>query len=177
MNNNFNIEGRKVKQNINPCLVATKLFMSKFVVKSIESVRGKQEFKQLVILNDDVKIPTINAENEKGQLDIYEEKLQAKYRSSFLRIISIMNAVANLEGTSETQWKDVTPDKELVKEYEIKAGDLRAFAIKITNGKLLILGGYKNQQPSDFKRFRSLKKLYLESLKNTNNDQGRTTKK
>jgi putative component of toxin-antitoxin plasmid stabilization module len=72
-----------------------------------------------------------------------------------------MNAVANLKGLPDTQWKDVTPVKESVKEYEIKAGDLRMFVIKIPYGKLVVLGGYKNNQKEDFKKFRSLKAQYL----------------
>ncbi len=139
--------------------------MSKFVTKTIAAVRGLQEFRQLVILPDNFNISQLDIQNIEGQLDIYERTLEVKYSSSFKRILAIMDEVAKGNGVSKQQWKDVTPAKELIKEYEIKAGDLRVFAIKIYNGKLIILGGFKNQQKSDFKRFRSLKKQYLESLK------------
>jgi hypothetical protein len=75
-----------------------------------------------------------------------------------------MNRDANMQSLGDTKFRDVTPDGELVKEYEIKYQDLRAFAIKVPNGKLVLLGGYKNNQKSDFSRFRSIKKHYLESL-------------
>lgn len=137
--------------------------MSNFATKSIRAVKGKQQFRQLVILstyeNKQEKI-----EKEKGQLDIYEESLEIRYQPLFNRVLSIINAVANCESLPQNQWKNVTPKKESIKEYEIKAGDLRLFAIDAPNGKILILGGYKNQQEKDFKRFRSLKKQYIESL-------------
>jgi hypothetical protein len=139
--------------------------MSKFVTKPIEAISGKQEFKQLVILPDDADISKTDIDKTTGQWDKYENGLEKKYQSSFNRIVSIMDGVANLQGFSDTQFKDVTPAGELVKEYEFKSGDLRAFAIKIPNGKLVVLGGYKNQQTADFKKFRSLKKQYLDSIK------------
>lgn len=75
-----------------------------------------------------------------------------------------MNQAANLQLLPKTQWREVTPAKERIKEYEVKAGDLRVYLIKIPNGQLVILGGYKNQQFSDFKKFRSLKKQYLKFI-------------
>lgn len=150
--------------------------MSKFVLKSIEGVKGKQLFKQLIILDDYADAKKIQKEidakfenNDKdkkadkiGQLDIYEKKLEKKYKSSFRGILAIMNRVANLQPVPKMKFKDVTPKGELINEYEFKMGDLRVFAIKIPNGKLIILGGYKNTQPQDFNKFRSLKKQYLE---------------
>ncbi len=137
--------------------------MSKFVTKKIKTVNGKQVFMQLIVLSDEADIKKLDEKNLKGQLDIYEDSLESKYTPSFNRLLSIMNAVANLQGLPDTQWRDVTPKKEKVKEYEVKAGDLRVFAIKVPNGKLVILGGYKNQQLQNFREFRSLKKQFLES--------------
>ena len=139
--------------------------MSKFVIKTVDAIKGKQDFKQLIILSDNIDTKKVNVEKIDGQLDIYKKSLEDSYSSSYNRILSIMDAVANNQGVSNTQWKDVTPNKEIVKEYEVKAGDLRVFLIKIPNGKLIILGGYKNQQKSDFKKFRSLKQQYLQSEK------------
>lgn len=107
-----------------------------------------------------IDLATIN-----GIWDEYQESLEAKYEGSFYGLLSIMNRDANMQPLSEGKFKDVTPHGELVKEYEIKYQYLRAYAIKIPNGKLILLGGYKNQQKNDFTQFRSLKKQYLESLK------------
>jgi hypothetical protein len=143
--------------------------MPKFVTKSIEIVVGKQQFKQLVIVDDRSDTLKIQEQIDKkeieidGILDIYEQRLESKYEKQFQGIISIMTRVANLQPVSNDKFKDVTPEKELVKEYEFKYQDLRVYAIKITNGKLILLGGYKNNQPSDYSKFRSLKKQFLEN--------------
>lgn len=152
--------------------------MSKFVIKNIESVKGTQTFKQLVIVGDKVNVNKLQLEiedreknNEEviqtGILDEYENSLQKSYQKSFLGIISIMNRVANLQPVADTKFKDVTPKGELIKEFEFKYQDLRVLAIKIQNGKLVMLCGYKNQQDKNFSRFRSLKKQYLEFTKQT----------
>ena len=60
---------------------------------------------------------------------------------------------------------NITPHGEIVKEYEFKNGDLRVYAIKDFNGKIIILGGYKNTQQTDINRFRSLKAQYLANKK------------
>jgi hypothetical protein len=75
-----------------------------------------------------------------------------------------MNRVANLQSVPKEKFRDVTPHGQSCKEYEFKFGDLRVLSIKITNGQLVLLGGYKNQQSSDFIKFRSLKAQYLESI-------------
>lgn len=79
-----------------------------------------------------------------------------------------MNLVANNESVPNTKFRNVTVGNESIQEFEFKAGDLRVLAIKIPNGQLILLGGYKNRQDKDFSRFRSLKKQYLESLTRKN---------
>lgn len=76
-----------------------------------------------------------------------------------------MDGVANLNSVSEEKFKDITPSGDKIKEYEFKSGDLRVYGIKIPNGKLIVLGGFKNQQNSDITKFRSLKIEYLQSIK------------
>jgi putative component of toxin-antitoxin plasmid stabilization module len=142
--------------------------MSKFVTKTIETVIGRQQFKQLVIVDDKFDAIKLQQQIDKnevqidGVLDIYESKLEAKYESSFRGIVAIMNRVANLQSLAQDKFRDITPDKETVKEYEIKFQDLRIYLIKITNGKLVLLCGFKNDQDSDFKSFRALKRQFLE---------------
>lgn len=146
-------------------------FMSKFVIKNIKSVCGKQVFKQLVIVENNVDIKKLqqdideNKSDVTGVFDDYENSLEDIYKSSLNGIITIMNLVADLQSVPVQKLRDVTPKKELVKEFEFKYGDLRVYAIKIPNGKLILLGGYKNNQKPDFAKFRSLKGQYLESIK------------
>ena len=49
-----------------------------------------------------------------------------------------------------------------------KAGNLRVYAIANYGGKIIVLGGYKNRQAKDIVAFRSIKKRYLEHLKQNN---------
>jgi hypothetical protein len=161
--------------------------MSKFVLKNIEAIKGKQQFKQLVVLEDnadenkiqdqinDQEIRGIKSKLQ-GIFDQYENNLETKYTGAFSGIVAIMNRIANLQGLPDTKFRDITPDKEDVKEYEFKYQDLRVYAIKIFNGKLVILGGYKNDQDADYVKFRSLKKMYLQFLK-SKNEKTRPSKK
>ncbi|MDP4285082.1 MAG: hypothetical protein Q8891_11710 [Bacteroidota bacterium] len=131
--------------------------MRKFVIKNIEEVNGRQECKQLVINKD--------GNEEIGVFDEFGNYLERKYSNLLAGIIGIMNRVANLETVSPDKFKDITPRGELVKEFEFKYRDLRVYAIKIFNGKLVVLCGYKNSQKKDIVKFRSLKKQYIESIK------------
>jgi putative component of toxin-antitoxin plasmid stabilization module len=62
------------------------------------------------------------------------------------------------------KFRDITPQKQQVKEFEIKKGDLRVYLIK-EQGHIVILGGKKGLQNEDVKQFRSIKQRYLESKK------------
>ncbi len=135
--------------------------MLKFTLKNILAVNGKQEFSELVI----------DAKNDseleiKGQLTEFEQSLKGtNYEIELKTILAYMSFLSNLNGLPKTKFKDITPDKEEVKEYEFKSKHLRIYCIKKPNGKIVILGGYKNNQPSDIIKFRSLKQQYLKSLK------------
>ncbi|TDW97594.1 hypothetical protein [Dinghuibacter silviterrae] len=146
--------------------------MAKFVLKNIGTIKGIQQTKQLVIVEESADIEKIQAEINKTELnggeaeipgifDAYRESLEKKYDSPFRRLLTIMERVANNQPVPADKFKDVTPQGELVKEFEFKYQDLRVYAIKIPNGKLILLGGYKNQQKSDFTRFRSVKTKFL----------------
>ena len=154
--------------------------MSKFALKNIEAIKGRQRFSQLIVLPNDADAEAIqnkiyndelsNREVQDGQLDIYEKELEGKYTGSLASILNIMNRVANLQSVSQDKFKDITPSKETVKEYEFKHQDLRVYAIYAPDGKIIVFGGYKNNQKADIKKFRSLKSQYLESLKNNHNE-------
>ena len=146
--------------------------MTKFVSKKISAIKGKQEFRQMIILEDNQNTDQIQKEidekesrneevDNKGVLDEYEENLEAKYKSNFRSLLSNMDRVAKLQSLPKTKFRDITPKKESVKEYEFKLEDLRVYAIKIPNGEMVILGGFKNNQKDDIRKFRALKKKYL----------------
>ena len=140
--------------------------MSKFALRNIEAVAGNQTFEKLLV--DGV-----------APFDTFENELEDKDRRSLEKIYFYMNEVSNNRTLADTKFKDVTPHKEKVKEYEFKDGDLRVYGIKKFGGKIIILGGYKNQQKKDYRTFRSLKEQYLnsKSIKTNNNEKSRTPKK
>ncbi|WEK34892.1 MAG: hypothetical protein P0Y53_20585 [Candidatus Pseudobacter hemicellulosilyticus] len=140
--------------------------MNRFVTRKLSNVRGLQSIEQLVILQEQQSVSAIYPEDIAGVWDIYERQLEDRYAGSFRGLEAIMNRVANLQTVSRYKFKDITPSRELVKEYEFKYQDLRAYAIKIANGKLVVLAGFKNSQKADISKFRRLKELYLTSLKN-----------
>ncbi len=140
--------------------------MLRFATKNISAINGKQQFHQLIILPVDVDVKPSELENLPGVLDNYEISLEEKYKSSFKRILAIMDLIANSKTVPKEKFKDITPKNELVKEYEFKCGDLRVYAIKKVNGQIVMFGGYKNKQQQEIKRFRSLKKQYLDTIQN-----------
>ncbi|MDR7211997.1 hypothetical protein [Flavobacterium piscis] len=126
--------------------------MPKFALSNIEAINGKQTFNQLEV-------------NDQKQLDIFETELKdTTYISEFGTLLTYMEYVANNRTLPHTKFKDITPQKQKVKEYEFKSKHLRIYAIQQMNGKIIVLCGFKNNQKEDINKFRSLKKLYLESL-------------
>lgn len=151
--------------------------MTKFVIKRIEEVQGKQRFDQLVILPDSRNSTGIDSNNLVGEWDGYENRLEERYRPSFRGLLAIMNRIANLESVPKEKFKDITPSGETVKEFEIKFQDLRAYGIKMPNGRLMILGGYKNSQKADISKFRGLKRKYLEFVESQKKSHEKSNKK
>lgn len=122
-----------------------------FALRKIEAVKGKQQFDELII--DGVP-----------QLESYENSLQPIYKKNIQSIYYYMNHVANLQSLPKEKFKDITPEGEVDKEYEFKSGDLRVYAIKKLNGKVIVFCGHKNSQDQDIRRFRSIKKTFIASL-------------
>lgn len=107
--------------------------MSKFVLVNIDAVQGIQMFEKLVV--DGV-----------APFDALEDELEDQDKRSLEKIYFYMNEIANMRTLPNTKFKDITPGKEDVKEYEFKEGILRVYAIKKFGGKIIILGWYKNRQ-------------------------------
>jgi putative component of toxin-antitoxin plasmid stabilization module len=124
--------------------------MSTFDVQSLESVVGTIKFFKLVVDGESL-------------FDAFEEEIKkdGNLEKQLVVIESRLDDIANLRLLPFNKFKDITPAKEKVKEYEIKTHDLRVYLIKDEEGNLIILGGKKNTQQSDIKRFKSLKKQYL----------------
>lgn len=128
--------------------------MSTFALKTIEAVKGKQQFYELLI-------------DGYSQYEEFTNEVahNPQYKSELLTILSYMNFVANLKLLPDKKFKDITPTKDATKEYEFKSAHLRTYVFHCENiGKIVAYFGYKNCQKEDIVKFRSIKRRYLKSI-------------
>lgn len=128
--------------------------MSIFALRKIEAISGIQHFYELLI-------------DGKSQYESFTREVQINpsYYSELKIILSYMNLVADLRMLPQKKFKDITPAKEVVKEYEFKSKHLRAYAFHLERtGKIVVFWGYKNSQEDDIRKFRSIKSRYLETI-------------
>jgi hypothetical protein len=142
--------------------------MSTFDLKKIESIKGKYPFYQLTI-DDNVEFSNLKEgetanDRKTGVLDLYEQQLQKKYKKDLIMIYAYMERVANNCHVDGRKYHILErPDNDPHVDFEFKHGDLRVYGIKSQEGKIIVLGGYKNEQETNIKKLRSLKKQFLES--------------
>jgi len=124
--------------------------MGTFVLRKISSLRGFQTFYKLYI-------------DDKCQFDEFESSIKnnERLKNELAKIYAYMEFVANGVSLPSSKFKDITPKKQTVKEYEFKSRQLRLYAIKTSKGKIVVLCGYKNNQNRDIRTFRSIQKRYL----------------
>lgn len=127
--------------------------MSKFVLKEYNNVLGRIKFFKLI-------------EDKVCYWDEFCREIQkdANLEYQLITVISRMNDIANLRMLPKEKFRDITPGKQTIREYEIKTKDLRVYLIKDESGNVVLMGGKKNSQPEDIKRFRGIKKAYLSSI-------------
>lgn len=125
--------------------------MPTFALKHIEEIKGIMKFYHLEV---DGKVQFLEMEEELVRVGGYE---------SDLRKISVrMQQVAEGLSLPRTKFKDITPRKETVKEYEIKTDDLRCYLFHDkANGRVVVFLGKKTTQKKDIKRFRNIKSQYF----------------
>lgn len=125
--------------------------MNRFALNDVPEVKGQIRFKKLVI--DGI-----------CQYDEFCREIRANgnLEKQLVGMLNNMNQVAQMKRLPKEKFKDITPTKETVKEFEIKKGDLRVYVIK-EQGHIVVLGGKKSTQDEDIKQFRSIKKRYLDS--------------
>ena len=127
--------------------------MSKFALASMPEVKGPIKFKKLII-------------DGACQYDEFCDQImqEGNLKKQLIGITNNMNQVANLRRLPKEKFRDITPSRQAVKEFEIKKGDLRVYVIK-EDEHIVILGGKKSTQDEDYRKFRSIKERYLESKK------------
>jgi len=121
-----------------------------FALISLPQVKGKIRFCKL-------EIDGICPFDEFCEAIANQGNLEKQLKTIYGR----MDQVANLKLLPKEKFKDITPSKEPIKEFEIKTRDLRVYLIKDENGHIIIVGGKKNSQGNDISTFRSIKKKYL----------------
>ena len=127
--------------------------MSNFALKNIDAVCGRQKFDKLII-------------DDKCLLDSFIENLEDKYLSEMDSMYAYMQWVADSKPLPYAKFHLLDRNKaEGYTEYEFKTKHLRIYAISQFNGKIIILGGYKNNQDKDLITFRSIVKRYIQSQK------------
>ena len=147
--------------------------MPKFDLKKITAIKGNQAFYQLTI-DDNPDLSTAKTDAEindlkTGVLDIYENSLEIKYKKNMIQIYNAMDRVAKNEHVPGEKYHELDrPKNDPYKDFEFKHGDLRIYAFKSEAGKIIALGGYKNNQDGDIQKMRSIKLQYFDTLKKGN---------
>lgn len=127
--------------------------MPKFATKTVSEIKAREIVEQLLV-------------DEVGQLDRLESDIQGTtYTGEFVSMLAKIQHVAN--GGNIGSIVKLLKGKDGHTEYEFRSKHLRVFAIQLPGKKLIIYGGIKRKADSsdNISIFRSLKKQYLESLK------------
>jgi hypothetical protein len=138
--------------------------MPKFETERVEAINSRELVEQLII--DGVKV-----------LDAYKKSLTGTtYLGEYKTMLTYIEYAANGNGLPDTKLRKYGGKHDGVTEYEFKSKHLRVWAIQQPNKKLILFGGFKNNQAADEESFWALKKQYLQFLKQQN-DKKRTFKK
>lgn len=130
--------------------------MSKFVTKVVDEIKAKEIVEQLFI--DGI-----------GQLNAIENQLTGTtYRGEFIGLLAFIQHFAD-GGEPGKKVKYLKGGvKDGATEFEFISKHLRIYAIQQPGKKLILFGGFKKAADSSdtIAVFRSIKKQYLEFLKN-----------
>ncbi len=125
-----------------------------FTLKSIPEIQGKIEFYYLII-------DGVNNYKE------FEDQIirEGTYEKELVTIQARLQEMADRKHLPQNKCRNITPQKEKVPEIEIKTTNLRVYIIHEKHkGRIILYEGKKNTQDKDIRKFRSLKKLYLNQL-------------
>lgn len=127
--------------------------MNKFALRELPLIKGKIPFSVLEV-DGSCQFLDFCAEIEQD----------GNLKKQLATVMARMDQIANMQLLPVQKFRDITPKRETVKEFEIKTPDLRIYLIKEA-AHIVILGGKKNTQGGDIKKFRSIKQRYLQSKK------------
>ncbi len=125
--------------------------MNKFALKQIDEIVGRLKIFKLLV-------------NNHCEYDEFEKQIEKEgtYKSELVTIQTRLLDIADGKLLPKEKFRNITPKKELVKEYEIKTRHLRVYLFHEENtGRVIICGGKKTTQQKDINHFRLIKKEYL----------------
>ncbi len=128
--------------------------MSIFDLRKVEAIRARELVYELVV-------------NQESVLDLFEKKLVGTtYATEYASILKYIEYAANGNSLPATKMR-MYGRRGLgeVSEFEFKSKHLRVWAIQQPFGKIIVLGGFKNSQDKDQRKFWELKQQYLTALK------------
>ena len=129
--------------------------MRHFELKKFESIVGKQDFY-------DLKINGLSQYEEFNKI-INTDYLA--YKTEVFTMFSYMDLVSNLKTLPKTKFREITPKKDNIKEYEIKSKHIRVYLFHVENsGKIVAYWGLKKNQKENIISFRKIKKEYIDQL-------------
>ena len=129
--------------------------MRNFELKKFESIVGKQDFY-------DLKINGLSQYEEFNKI-INTDYLA--YKTEVFTMFSYMDLVSNLKTLPKTKFREITPKKDNIKEYEIKSKHIRVYVFHVENsGKIVAYWGLKKNQKENIISFRKIKKEYIDQL-------------
>ena len=125
--------------------------MNKFALKYIDEIVGRLKIFKLLV-------------NNRCEYDEFERQIETEssYKSELIRIQTRLQEIADCKLLPKEKFRNITPKKELVKEYEIKTRHLRVYLFhEEETGRVIVCGGKKITQQKDINHFRRIKKEYL----------------
>lgn len=125
--------------------------MLKFVLENISEITGQLKIFKLIV-------------NNHCEYDEFEQKItkQVSYASELVTIQVRLQEIADGKLLPKEKFRNITPKRELVKEYEIKTRHLRVYLFhEEKTGRVIVCGGKKTTQHKDINHFRRIKSDYI----------------
>jgi putative component of toxin-antitoxin plasmid stabilization module len=125
--------------------------MNKFAITLIDEIVGLLRIFKLLV-------------NNRCEYDEFEKliKTEGTWSSELVTIQTRLQDVADGKLLPEAKFRNITPKKELIKEYEIKTRHLRVYMFhEEKTGRVIVCGGKKLTQKKDIFHFRRIKKEYF----------------
>ena len=127
--------------------------MRKFALSLINEIKGRIKLFKLIVDN-------------KCLYDEFEKEIEKEgnYKSELRTIETRLQEIADCKSMPGTKFRDITPEKDSTKEYEIKTHHLRVYLFQDKRtGHIIVLAGKKGTQKADIKQLRKLKNEYFKN--------------